>query len=151
METPVTPMRNLTRTSLIAVAALALCFTASSVRAQQVLSGSFTLPQATHWANNTLPAGNYSLSVAETSSGRNILIVRGEHQVAQFTIQPTDKCSSCRSGALMIQSGADARSVVALDLPGYHVNFSVSKSARMEEASNRKTERQPIQLQGGTN
>ena len=144
-------MRNAYRTSLLAAAVMVFCFSASSVHAQQMLTGKFTLPQATHWLNNSLPAGDYTLSVTQTSSDRKILIVRGEGQVAQFAIQPTDKCDSCRDGALTIQSGAAARSIVALDLPGYHVNFSVSKSARMEEASLRKTEREPIQVQGGTN
>jgi hypothetical protein len=144
-------MRNYFRTSLFAAAALAFFFSASSVRAQQVMTGHFTLPQATHWANNSLPAGDYTLSVTQTSSDRKILVVRGENHTAQFAIQPTDKCDTCRDGALMIQSGADARSIVALELPGYRVNFSVSESARMDEASFRKTERQPIQLQGGTN
>lgn len=65
----------------VALAALALSFSAISARAQE-FRGKFTLPVEATWGGAVLPAGDYDLSVQTTTSGLHLITVRGEGKAA---------------------------------------------------------------------
>ena len=70
-------MRSLKFLNLLALVALALCFSAGLGKAQEAYKGTFTLPFEAHWAGAVLPAGEYTLSLPSTNAPY-MLFVRGE-------------------------------------------------------------------------
>jgi hypothetical protein len=66
--------RHLKLFTKLGVAALALGALATSGNAQTVYQGKFTLPFETHWAGATLPAGDYSFTMASASAPYRIYI-----------------------------------------------------------------------------
>jgi hypothetical protein len=61
-------MRSLKLLNLLALVALALCFSAGLGKAQDVYKGTFTLPFEAHWAGAVLPAGEYTISLPSTNA-----------------------------------------------------------------------------------
>jgi hypothetical protein len=70
-------MRSLKFLNLLALVALALCFSAGLGKAQDAYEGTFTLPFEAHWAGAVLPAGDYTISMPSTASPY-LVFVRGE-------------------------------------------------------------------------
>src|SRR5580693_10065973 len=60
--------RHLKLFTKVGVAALALGALATSGNAQSAYQGKFTLPFETHWRNATLPAGDYTFTLASVSA-----------------------------------------------------------------------------------
>ena len=122
-------MRYLSKAFVIAVGLLAIVLLSSSIRANDVLVGKFTLPHPTQWNNTTLPAGDYTFSVARGQADTKVLSVHGAKQALTMLIFAQSACETCRNGALKVAVQDDNRVVTSLDLPGYHLNFKVRQSA----------------------
>ena len=68
---------------LLGLVMLAACFSAGHANAQ-MLQGKFTLPNETRWGQATLPAGEYSFTLASVNSECPLLIQRGGTNVGMF-------------------------------------------------------------------
>jgi hypothetical protein len=122
-------MRILSKAFVIAVGLLVIGVLSSSVSANGVMIGSFTLPHPTQWNNTVLPAGDYTFSVARGQADTKVLSVRGAKQALRILIFAQSACETCTNGALKVAVQDDSRAVTSLDLPGYHLNFKVRQSA----------------------
>ncbi len=122
-------MRYLSKTFVLVVGLLAIGVLSSSVRANNVLIGTFTLPHPTQWRNTVLPAGDYTFKLARGQADTKVLSVRGAKQTLDILIFDQSACETCRSSALKVAVQGENRVVTSLDLPGFHVNFKVHESA----------------------
>jgi hypothetical protein len=133
-------MKYPSKAFVVAVGLLAIGLLSSSVRANDVLVGKFTLPHPTQWNNNVLPAGDYTFRVARTQTNANQLLVRdANQQVVNLFIYSQSACESCRSASLNLAVRNDDRVVTSLDLPGFHVNFKAHESAAERKEQLAKT------------
>jgi hypothetical protein len=133
-------MKYPSKVFVVAVGLLAIGLLSSSVRANDVLVGKFTLPHPTQWNNNVLPAGDYTFRVARTQTNANQLLVRdANQQVVNLFIYSQSACESCRSASLNLVVRNDDRVVTSLDLPGFHVNFKAHESAAERKEQLAKT------------
>jgi hypothetical protein len=121
-------MRTLSKAFVIAVGLLVIGVLSSSVSANGVMIGSFTLPHSTQWNNTVLPAGDYTFTVARGQADTHVLSVHGAKQALTILIFAQSACETCRNGALEVAVQDDNRAVTSLDLPGYHLNFKVRQS-----------------------
>lgn len=136
-------MRFLFKGVCLAVGLLAISLASSSVRADDLAIGSFTLPHETQWNSTTLPAGNYTFRLARTQSNARMLMIRGEKQSMSVFIYGESWCRACDSRALNLEVRRGMRYVSSLDLAGYHVDFKVRESAGAREAEMAKKTAQP--------
>jgi hypothetical protein len=121
-------MRYLSKLFVVAVALLSIGLLSSSVRANNVLVGKFTLPHPTQWKNTVLPAGDYTFKLATTQTDTHVLSVRGANEALDIMIFPEYACETCLSGELKVAMQGDNRVVTSLDLPGFHMDFKVHES-----------------------
>jgi hypothetical protein len=139
-------VRFISKFSLLAVALLAIGFLSSSVRANDLLTGGFSLSEPTRWNNTLLPAGQYHIRLMRTESDTNVLHVQGEKQSVSLLIPAQRICLNCGNGSLnMTMRGGDPV-VASMDLAGMHVNFDTHQSARQREeelAKNRQQSQKP--------
>jgi len=102
---------------MLGLAMLAACFSAGHANAQ-MLQGKFTLPSETRWGQATLPAGDYSFTLASVSSDCPLLIQRGTTNVGMFFATVRDQNYSDHA-ELRIEKGT----VRALNLPSLGMVF----------------------------
>ena len=92
-------------TRIVAIATFALiaiCASASSVSAQNVFQGKFTLPNDVRWAGASLPAGDYTFSLnSTTKSGR--VFLHGPDGGAFISASMTDNRNAGDSSKLTIE------------------------------------------------
>jgi hypothetical protein len=92
-------------TRIVAIAAfglIAICASASSASAQNAFQGKFTLPNDVRWANASLPAGDYTLSLSSTAmSGR--VFLRGPNGGAFILTSVTDQRKEGDASKLTIE------------------------------------------------
>lgn len=122
-------MRTLSKAFVIAVGLLVIGVLSSSVNANGVMIGSFTLPHPTQWNNTVLPAGDYTFTLARGQADTKVLSVHGAKLALSILIFAQSACETCTNGALKVAVQDDNRAVTSLDLPGYHLNFKVRQSA----------------------
>jgi hypothetical protein len=122
-------MRYLSKSFVIVVGLLAIGLLSSSVRANDLLAGTFKLTNPTQWNNTVLPAGNYTFRMARTQTDMNMLLIRGAKQTLDLVIFAQSACETCRSGALSVAVQGDNRVVTSLELPGFHMIYKVRQSA----------------------
>jgi hypothetical protein len=132
-------MRILSKGLFIAVGMLAIGLVSSSVSANNLLVGSFTLDHPTQWKNTTLPAGNYTLKLARTETDTNVLKIQGKTQTLEIMMFAQYACTTCKNGALNLDVAGDNRVVTALDLPGFHVDFTPGRLSAEKERQSAKT------------
>jgi len=126
-------MRNLSKGFLVAIGMLAIGLVSSTVSANNLLVGSFTLAHPTQWKSTTLPAGDYTFKLAHTQTDMNVLQIHGNKQALDILIFAQDACATCKNGTLNLDVEGDHRVVTALDLPGFHVDFSPGRSSSEKE------------------
>jgi hypothetical protein len=121
-------MRYLSKAFVVAIGLLAIGALSSSVsvRADNSLIGKFTLHHPAKWNNTLLPAGDYTLSRAQTNT--NLLLVRGEQQTLHVLISGKSDCKTCQTSSLNLAVLGDNRVVTSLDLAGFRLNFKVRQS-----------------------
>jgi hypothetical protein len=108
--------------SKVGVAALLLGALATSGQAQQsIYQGKFTLPVETHWGNATLPAGDYTFTVASASAEYR-LYIRGQR--SNFII-PTVVAENAtpQHAQLNLVDIADKYTVETFDAPQLGLTF----------------------------
>jgi hypothetical protein len=102
------------------LALLAACFNAGLARAQ-VFQGKFSLPFEARWGQATLPAGDYSFKLDNTSGTCMLRVYRGRDGVGMIMAQASDKASSDRAQLTVVRG-----TVRALNLPqiGIVLNYA---------------------------
>jgi len=121
-------MRYLSKALVVVIGLVAIGGNSSSVRANDMLVGSFTLNHPTQWNKTMLPAGTYKFKLVRTQTDANMLVVTGEKQSMDVYVFAQSACETCRNAGLTIEVQGDHRSVTSLRLPGFHVDFSARGS-----------------------
>jgi hypothetical protein len=132
-------MRSLSKSFVVTVGLLLIGVLSSSVRANDSVIGSFTLPHPTQWNNAVLPAGNYTFSLTRGLGETKVLSVHGAQQDLKMVYVSPSACETCRKGALKVAVQNDNRVVTSLELPGFHVNFNNRHSVSEREEQLAKT------------
>jgi len=108
--------RHLKLFTKVGVAALALGALATSGSAQSAYQGKFTLPFETHWGSATLPAGDYTFTMASISSDYR-LYIRGEKVNAIIEASATDDKGVAAHAQLNLVEIGDVQTVQTFDAP----------------------------------
>jgi hypothetical protein len=132
-------MRYQSKVFVVTVGLLLIGALSSSVRANNMMIGTFTLAHPTLWNNATLPAGDYTFSVTRGQADTHVLSVHGAKQALSILIFAQSACETCRKGALKVAVQNENRVVTSLDLPGFHLNFNNRQSASEREERLAKT------------
>jgi hypothetical protein len=136
-------VRLFTKFSLLAAALMAVTLLSSSVRANDLLTGRFTLTQSAQWNNTLLPAGSYTIQMRRTLSTSNLLLVRGEKESVSMLVGYGTPCANCGDGSIKMVSLGDLNVVTSIDIAGIHENFEIRKSARQREEEMAKNNQKP--------
>lgn len=125
------------RNRLLAIAAFGLAATfatAIPAAAQNVIQGSFTLPEEVRWQGATLPAGDYTFSMKSVSAP-STLRLDGPSGGTFIIAIATDQLKPGNRSALIVEQRGDLRVVRELDLPqiGLRFQYPDSKSSRDEK------------------
>lgn len=114
----------------LAVGLCAIGLVSSSVRANDLMQGSFTLQSATQWDKTMLPAGHYTFTMARTQSDTKILKIRGAKQSMNVLVVGDAWCpSACSKSWLSLGVRGDMPYVSSMNLMGYRENFSFDQNA----------------------
>jgi hypothetical protein len=107
----------------VGIAALVLGALATTGKAQQsVYQGKFTLPVETHWGNATLPAGDYTFTVASAAAEYR-LYIRGQR--SNFIISTaTAEGATPQHAQLNLVDIADKYTVETFDAPQLGLTFT---------------------------
>ena len=132
-------MRFLTKVVCLAAGLFAIGLASSSVRANDLAMGSFTLHHAARWNSTTLPAGNYAFRLARTQSGANLMMIQGEKQSMTVIVYGESDCRTCQSPSLNLEDRRGNSYVTSMELAGYHMNFKINETARAREEEMAKT------------
>jgi hypothetical protein len=131
-------MRYLPKIFVVTVCLLAVTVLSSSLYADDMLMGSFTLPHPTQWNKTMLAPGDYTFRVTRTVSNTNLLTIRSAKQAFVSLIYLESACATYCSGSLNVEVHDDNRVVTSLDLMGYHVDVKGHMSAHEREQEVRK-------------
>src|SRR5579863_4928984 len=115
-------MRYLSKVFIVAVGLLAIGGISSSLRADDMLVGSFTLHHPAQWNKTVLPAGTYKFKLVRTQTDAKMLLVSGAKQSINLYVFAQSACETCRNAALTLAVQGDHRVVTSLSLPGFHVD-----------------------------
>jgi hypothetical protein len=72
--------------TVVAVGLLSIGFGASASQAQAIYKGSFTLDHSIRWQNSTMPAGDYTFTVASTTRTQPITVTGPNGTVFQLAM-----------------------------------------------------------------
>jgi hypothetical protein len=108
------------RLGLLLAAFVALCVVAIPASARPSLKGTFTLTHEARWGKATLPAGEYSLEVDQTTQMLLIRDARSNKPIALevYTLYRTDDNARNRDSKLVIAVRANERVVCSAWLAG---------------------------------
>ena len=126
-------MRYVSKAFFIAVGLFSIGVLSSSVSANTLLAGNFTLDQPTQWKSTVLPAGKYTFKLAHNENDVNRLTVYGKNKTFVTLIFPQSACETCKNGALQVAAQGSNRVVTSLELPGFHVNYKAPQSQAERE------------------
>jgi hypothetical protein len=70
--------------TVVAVGLLSVAFGASASQAQAIYKGSFTLDHTIRWQKSTMPAGDYTFTVASTSRNQPVTVTGPDGSVFQL-------------------------------------------------------------------
>jgi hypothetical protein len=129
-------MRNLSRALVFVVALLLIGALSSSIFANNLPEGKFTLTHPTRWNGALLPGGVYQFMMTRTPTDANMLVISGQKQTLSVLVFAQSACDSCKTEALRMTVEGDNRIVTSMDLPGYHLDF---KAPRTESAAKEGT------------
>jgi hypothetical protein len=114
--------RRLKLLTKFGVAALALGALATSGKAQNAYQGKFTLPFETHWGGATLPAGDYTFTLASASSPYTIYI-QGQAGSAIIRANTADSRVVSGHAQLNLVDIADVQNVETFEAPELGLTF----------------------------
>ena len=126
-------MRYLSKAFFIAVGLFSIGVLSSSVSANTLLAGNFTLDQPTQWKGTVLPAGKYTFELTHNLQDANQLFVYGKNKTFITMIFPPSACETCKNGALQVAVQGNSRVVTSLELPGFHVDYKAPQSESERE------------------
>jgi len=132
-----TQMRSLSKAILVVVGTLAIGSFTASLRANDLLAGSFKLAHPTQWKGTVLPAGDYRFRLSRTQYDSNILKVEGKGEALDIMVFARAACNTCSKGALTVDVSGDNRVVTSLELPGFHMDFNSNSSGRQSAKLNK--------------
>lgn len=115
--------RGLKLLTKFGVAALALGALATNGNAQNVYKGKFTLPSETHWGGATLPAGDYTFTMASTTSPYT-LFVHGQTGNAIIMASAADEKVVSDHAQLNLVDVADVQNVETFEAPELGLTFT---------------------------
>jgi hypothetical protein len=115
--------RRLKLLAKFGVAALALGALATSGKAQNAYRGRFTLPFETHWGGSTLPAGDYTFTLASASSPY-VLYIQGQAGNAIIMASAADEKVVSGHAQLNLVDIADVQNVETFEAPELGLTFS---------------------------
>jgi hypothetical protein len=108
--------------SKVGIAALVLGALTTSGKAQTVYQGKFTLPVETHWGSATLPAGDYTFSVAGAAAEYRLYI---HGQRTNFIVPAiTADTATPQHTQLNLVDIADKYTVETFDAPQLGLTFT---------------------------
>jgi hypothetical protein len=121
-------MRSLKFLSQLALAAMALCFSAGLGKAQDTYRGTFTLPFEAHWAGAVLPAGDYTISMR--SAPPYLLFVRGEGKAVIILANGASEKPLSDNSKLIVVNNAGRETIASLDAGqiGLTFDYPMAKS-----------------------
>jgi hypothetical protein len=123
-------VRDKSKLFVIAVALMAVTALSSSVYANDVFVGSFTLPYPAEWNHTVLPAGDYTFRMVTTETTTKVLLVSGAKQTLDLFVSPVWMCKDCSSASLNLMKHGESHVVTAFNLPGFHVKFEAPRAPR---------------------
>jgi hypothetical protein len=115
--------RRLKLLTKFGAAALALGALATSGKAQNAYQGKFTLPFETHWGGATLPAGDYTFTLASASSPYT-LYIHGQAGNAIIMASAADEKAVSGRAQLNLVDIADVQNVETFEAPELGLTFS---------------------------
>ena len=130
------PMRKITKALVVAAGLFAAGISPSSISANSMPVGAFTLRHATQLNGTTLPAGEYQFKMTRTQTDASMLVITGEKQTVNVLVPSQAACDTCKTEALKMKVLGETRVITAMDLPGYHVEFKTTRTEGAQEASN---------------
>jgi hypothetical protein len=125
----------------VGIAALVLGALATNGKTQNIYQGKFTLPVETHWGGATLPAGDYTFTVA-SASAQYRLYIRGQ-RTNFIILAVTAENATPQHARLNLVDIADVYTVRTFDAPDLGLTFTYgtptqkrmsSKEARQKTA-----------------
>jgi hypothetical protein len=117
----------------VGIAALALSALATAGKTQNIYQGKFTLPAETHWGGATLPAGDYTFTIASASAEYR-LYIRGER--TNFIIRAaTVEDATPQHAQLNLVDIADVHTVQTFDAPELGLTFTYWTPAQKHMSS----------------
>jgi hypothetical protein len=125
------------QTRILAIAGLglfAICASAGQAGAQNAAKGSFTLTHEIRWQNATLPAGDYTFSIA-SSSGMTPMVVKGPNGSVFELGTVISNRHSDRASVLILEQRGNAFFVREMDLNGeigLQLRYGVPKAPKGE-------------------
>jgi hypothetical protein len=125
--------------SKVGIAALVLGALATSGKAQQsIYQGKFTLPVETHWGSATLPAGDYTFTVASAAAEYRLFIHGQRSNFIIPTVTADD--ATPQHAQLNLVEIADKYSVQTFDAPELGLTFTywTPKQKRMPNVAHQK-------------
>ncbi len=125
----------------IALVALALCSTAALGKSQDAYQGTFTLPFEAHWAGATLPAGEYTILMAQDITPYQ-LFVRGQgtRAIIMATAHDTEAVSGQSHLTVVSSGGREVITSLEAGQIGMSFDYAISKAKSAGESDESKTE-----------
>jgi len=108
--------------NLVALGALAICFSAAPANAQNVYAGKFTLPVEARWGTARLPAGDYTLTL-ESAAADYRLIVRGKDNGAIILAASADQRVLAERSQLTLVETQQGYAIRSLEVPELGLTF----------------------------
>jgi hypothetical protein len=120
--------------TLVAVGLMSIGFSASASHAQAIYKGTFTLDHEIRWQNATMPAGDYTFTVASNSRSKPILVTGPAGTVFQLPmVISQDKING--PSAMKLEWRGDVLCVRELDLAevGLNIQYHMPKATASDK------------------
>jgi hypothetical protein len=128
-------MKSLVRIfAAAAIAAIAICASATPAAAQNAFQGSFTLPSDVRWQGAMLPAGDYTFTMKSAAVPAQI-IVKGSNGNAAFVVTVATNTRVTGQGSCLViedRGGNGFVSELYLADIGLHLRYGVPKIPKSE-------------------
>jgi hypothetical protein len=108
--------------TVVAVGLLSIGFGASASHAQAIYKGSFTLDRSIRWQNSTMPAGDYTFTIASTTRSTPITVTGPDGTVFQLPIV-VDNTKITEKSVLKVEWRGGDMYVREMDLGQVGLNF----------------------------
>jgi hypothetical protein len=108
--------------TVVAVGLLSIGFGASASQAQAIYKGSFTLDRSIRWQNTTMPAGDYTFTVASTSRNQPVTVTGPNGGVFQLPIF-VENIKTTEKSVLKLEWRGEDMYVREMDLGQVGLNF----------------------------